>query len=427
MLHPKETHHHTMSRLIKLTLALVAAAFARAQDGGGDPNEIVGGTEVEMDSVPWMGSLETVRGTHFCGGSLIHRKVVVTAAHCVENGVANFVVRFGTTDLASDRGTRVYVKKIFLHPQYNEDSFTNDIAMIELQHDAYGIPYIKMDTSTNDWQSGSARVLGWGRTSGSGSKPKQLRYADIPITSDNECKKRKPFDTLLRSSQVCAGYADGRSGACVGDSGGPLTVGTTLVGLTSYGERGCGTYVAYTQLNKYQSFISDTLGKIITKAPETPESPGFGPCRCDATGVDIGTYCANWLSREFNWCYSDYDCIGGTRSPTYLGKYWFKCLPGRSAIAQMLDDGNRNGNIYMEPSDVEKEFGSTLTSEAKSSDIGAVAGGAIGAGVVGLGCAVLLVAQRKRNNAITLDMDAAHAQHFASQSKMETSNRTFEM
>jgi len=49
--------------------------------------KIVGGTKVEAGSFPWQVSLwNTRQNKHFCGGSLVAERWVVTAAHCVAIG-----------------------------------------------------------------------------------------------------------------------------------------------------------------------------------------------------------------------------------------------------------------------------------------------------------------------------------------------------
>ena len=48
---------------------------------------IVGGTKVGVGSYPWQVSLWNTRSNkHFCGGSLVAERWVVTAAHCLTSG-----------------------------------------------------------------------------------------------------------------------------------------------------------------------------------------------------------------------------------------------------------------------------------------------------------------------------------------------------
>lgn len=52
--------------------------------------KIVGGTKVEAGSYPWQVSLWNTRtNKHFCGGSLVADRWVVTAAHCVFTSAYN--------------------------------------------------------------------------------------------------------------------------------------------------------------------------------------------------------------------------------------------------------------------------------------------------------------------------------------------------
>ncbi len=66
---------------------------------------IVGGEDAEPLKYPWMASLQQSSG-HFCGGSLINNKWVLTAAHCIKNkNIESFKVILGEHQFSKPEGT----------------------------------------------------------------------------------------------------------------------------------------------------------------------------------------------------------------------------------------------------------------------------------------------------------------------------------
>lgn len=62
-------------------------------------------------------------------------------------------------------------------------------------------------------------ALGWGITSEGGAiLPRFLRFVEVPIVNDTECRASYGQDAIF-DSMICAGYRDGGKDACNGDSG----------------------------------------------------------------------------------------------------------------------------------------------------------------------------------------------------------------
>ncbi|XP_060723006.1 serine protease 27-like [Tachysurus vachellii] len=193
---------------------------------------IVGEQSTSAGAWPWQVSLHSpVKSRHFCGGSLVNKEWVTTAAHCfalarLTSGLVVYLGKQAQEGVNQNQLTR-HVTKIIKHPQYNNITNNNDIALILLSSSVTFTNYIRpvcLAVQGSNFPSGTqCWITGWGDIALGVRLPSPgvLQEAQVPVIGRTQC------DTLLgpgiiTNKMICAGLLQGGKDTCQGDSGGPM-------------------------------------------------------------------------------------------------------------------------------------------------------------------------------------------------------------
>lgn len=184
-----------------------------------------------------------------CTASVVGKRKILTAAHCMIDVSGEKSYLYGDDDLNSpgDESFRTKVASYKAHPKYTGPNSWRqgyDVAVVTTADDI-PVPesqWAKVAGSadaalTEPGKSGTA--LGYGKVAAGGSSG-VLYKTTMPVNDVSRCQV---FDIKVDPDvMVCAGYDDGRTGTCSGDSGGPFTVDGVVVGVVSWGSSKCDRY-----------------------------------------------------------------------------------------------------------------------------------------------------------------------------------------
>lgn len=259
-------------------------------------SKIVNGQDATPCEWPWQVSLRTSTGFHFCGGTLISQKWVITAAHCINNYA--FVVVLGDHNRNSDSdqfATIMNVASVSVHPEYNQQTFDNDFALVEVQNNViYNECISPVCISELPVGAGvECYITGWGTLSSGGSSPSFLQEGKVATLSNDACDQM--YGGQITSTMICAQGVTPTGqivDACQGDSGGPLVCAQAdgsfvLEGVTSWGY-GCAqaNYPGvWSRVSTAFHRIHHVMGTDSTTISTTTETSTEAWCNVENMGV----------------------------------------------------------------------------------------------------------------------------------------------
>ncbi|XP_053902334.1 mast cell protease 1A-like [Malaclemys terrapin pileata] len=248
-----------------LILILLPVAFLLPSGTGA--GEIIGGQEAQPHSRPYMAYLDIQRGNNssFCGGFLMSKNFVLTAAHC--NGDI-ITVRLGTHNLRNleHNEQRIPVRRSIPHPRYNRVTINNDIMLLQLAQQARlsdKVQTVHLPHYGDKVIPGSVcSVAGWGQMSVfPGKTSDMLMEVDLEVMEDRNCSLRFP-NKYKPGTMLCAGDPLGSKSSFQGDSGGPLVCGRVAQGIVSFGPNDASPPEVYTRVSQFIPWIKETMGKL---------------------------------------------------------------------------------------------------------------------------------------------------------------------
>ena len=280
-----------------LALLLLVPASASARDGA--QASIIGGRSATVAEFPSLAYIEARLGQSAaaCTGTVVAPRVVLTAAHCIEDlergrftPAGNYAVAISTTSPGQALRENVFrVVETYVFPGFDPGSLKGDAGILVLDRPTAAPPIPLAGPADAALYAGGAvvQVAGWGVTRPNAvNGPDGLRATSMVVQTPASCerKTRRYYPPYSPASHLCTLDVPAKqSGGCFGDSGGPLiglrADGTPVeLGVVSTGGPFCSTKLpnVFTRADFVSTWVAQWIAAIETGAPPPavdPEAP----------------------------------------------------------------------------------------------------------------------------------------------------------
>lgn len=340
---------HKFFGLLRIPLLLMCAAgvaladdedHARNDDKVADLESeisyrVIGGDPADEGAWPWQVALYSLnaRGEYssICGGSIIDKNWVLTAAHCVRSTNAkSYRIVEGTNRIdrvlrPNGKGRVLAIERVIPHEAYDDKRIQNDIALLKLASSAssQSIAISLPEGGPLEDVGRTSIITGWGAVrpydvktwsdpeTHEKLKPWDPRYfldrlqqADLPII---DCRRAPPdWQKTMDHRNLCTYVSGETRSSCQGDSGGPLVAkredgSFAQIGVVSFGGSPCNRNPSvFSRVSAFKGWIEANSGlKLGDKTtpkpapkpgpkPPAPKPPGPNADRDNPAGIAVG-------------------------------------------------------------------------------------------------------------------------------------------